>query len=94
MDREDMYEVIRAIAVANDSYDLDTTRGGEPDYRRSENRQWDKVICVVCTGCAKPLGQYENREGLAFCYECRDVLFPELGSLKESWRKRHYLWRF
>ena len=44
---------------------------------RSRNRQWDYIICTVCTGCGKPLSRYENLRGLAFCVSCREILFPE-----------------
>ena len=51
-------------------------RSGE-DTRTSSRRLWDRVIRVVCTGCGETLGRYENERRLAFCYECRSVLFPE-----------------
>ena len=44
---------------------------------RSGHRQWDYIICTVCTGCGKPLTRYENLRGLAFCVSCREILFPE-----------------
>ena len=65
-------------------------RSSDEDYNRNDNecdrnlgtwrsnkRQWDKIICTVCTGCGKPLGRYENLNRLAFCLACREVLFPE-----------------
>ena len=51
---------------------------------RSKSRQWDYIICKVCTGCGKQLGRYENLKGYAFCFSCREILFPETVIYQES----------
>ena len=45
--------------------------------RRSFGGQWNFVVRAVCLGCGRTLGRYENLHRLAFCYNCRKVLFPE-----------------
>jgi hypothetical protein len=45
--------------------------------RRSFGGQWDYIVRAVCLGCGRTLGRYENLHRLAFCYNCRKVLFPE-----------------
>jgi len=58
---------------------------------RSTNRQWDYILCIVCTGCGKPLGRYENLNRLAFCHSCREILFPETVAPREShWKNSPY----
>jgi hypothetical protein len=47
---------------------------------------WDYLICRICAGCGKPLGKYEYRNNLAFCYQCRKILFPETVSPDETFR--------
>jgi hypothetical protein len=72
---------------------IETIKGGYKKLRsrkscyRSTNRQWDRIIRTLCTGCGKPLGRYENQKRLAFCFECRRILFPDTINPKESWRK-------
>jgi hypothetical protein len=80
------YEVDNAIEVCRN--------GHYEDYRqrqktwRAKNRQWDRVICMVCAGCGKPLNRYDNLKKHAYCPECRDILFPEVGSPRESFKRR------
>ena len=83
MDKYEMYEVEKAIRAysANKPHE-------RPSNWRSENRQWDYIICTVCTGCGKPLSRYENHKGLAFCFSCREILFPETVTLDKSRRQR------
>ena len=57
---------------------------GRPAYRRSEHRQWDYIICKVCTGCGSRLSRYDNVKGYAFCFSCREILFPETVIYQES----------
>lgn len=49
------------------------TRGGS----RSRGGQWDYMVRAVCIRCKKTLTRYELLNGLAFCFNCRRVLFPE-----------------
>ena len=51
---------------------------------RSYDRKWDYIVCTLCTGCGKPLGRYENLNRLAFCRNCRALLFPETVSPEHS----------
>jgi hypothetical protein len=69
-----MYEVKKAIEAYSGANSSCEKRFGS---RRSKNRQWDYIIRTVCTGCGKTLGQYENLNGFAFCFDCRKILFPE-----------------
>lgn len=78
-------EITHAIETIKDGYKNQRSR--KPSYR-STNRQWDCIICTMCTGCGKPLGRYENQNRLAFCFECRKILFPDTINPKESWRKQ------
>jgi len=75
MDRCDMYYYRnRAIKAQNGSRGA-FSRRQRP--WRSESRQWDCIVRVVCLGCGNTLGRYERINRLAFCFNCRDVLFPE-----------------
>ena len=49
-------------------------------------RLWDRIICKVCLGCGQKLSRYEHKLPYAFCFECRDVLFPETVTAKELWQ--------
>lgn len=82
-----LYEITHAIQALNNRY-----KAPEKIDRnwRSPSRQWDRIICRICTGCGKRLGRYENRKNLAFCYNCREILFPESVTPKEAWRKRRF----
>jgi hypothetical protein len=51
---------------------------------RSKSRQWDYIICKVCTGCGKQLSRYDNLKRYAFCFSCREILFPETVINQES----------
>jgi hypothetical protein len=53
-------------------------------YSSYERRQWDYIICKVCTGCGKQLSRYDNLNGYAFCFSCREILFPETVIYQES----------
>ena len=55
-----------------------------PKIWRSKRRQWDYIICKVCTGCGKQLRRYDNLKGYAFCFSCREILFPETVRYQES----------
>ena len=91
MDKDKMYEIIRAIEAIQGDYYTDENRPKtlrSKDWR-SENRMWDYIICRVCAGCGKPLGRYEYRNNLAFCYQCREILFPESVSPHETFRNRN-----
>jgi len=57
--------------------DLRRINGRRPKGWRSPHRQWDYIVCTVCLGCGKPLGRYENMKRLAFCENCREILYPE-----------------
>lgn len=77
---DDMYEVSGAIEAQQTEYS---------DYRspaswRAKDRQWDAIICTVCVGCGKPLGRYENLNRLAYCFDCRMILFPETINASQS----------
>ena len=82
-----MLEVIKAIEDAGRKYKVKVPK---PKNWRSPNRQWDRIIRTVCTGCGRPLGRYENENKLAFCYQCRRILFPETMPSKESWQRKKY----
>ena len=85
MDEYDMmYKATEAHNGRPESYRI------APQSWRSANRQWDSIVCTVCTGCGRPLGKHENLKRLAFCLECRKILFPETVSPKESLRKRPF----
>ena len=60
----------------------------EYDAQFPTNRKWDRIICKVCIGCGQRLSQYENKLSFAFCFYCRDVLFPETVTAKEAWQKK------
>ena len=91
MNKNKMYEIIRAIEAIQGNYYAYNSR--PKIYRsknwRSENRMWDYIICRVCTGCGKPLGKYEYQKNLAFCYQCREILFPESVTPHEAFHNRH-----
>lgn len=84
-----MYEVKNAIEACKGDYNGYKRQSG---YRRSNNRQWDYIICKVCIGCGKPLSRYDNLRGYAFCFKCRKTLFPETidHSQARGKRFRHY----
>ena len=85
---EKMYEPKKTIETYNGYYSPYQKR---TKAWRSTNRLWDKIICMICTGCGKPLGRYENLNRLAFCLECREVLFPEtVRPRKPYWRNSSY----
>ena len=85
MDKYKIYEVIKAIESCQRDYSVNESRDNS---WRSKNRQWDYIICTVCTGCGKRLSPYENHKGLAFCFSCREILFPETVTLDKSRRQR------
>ena len=85
MNRYEIDEVNRAI---NDQRYSSCYYGNRPNAYRSENRQWDRIIGVACTGCGKIMNRYDTRQGHAFCYNCRSLLFPEGNNPKPSRFKR------
>jgi hypothetical protein len=80
-----MYEVESAIEVCNSGYNAYKRRS--EDWR-SKHRQWDYIICKICTGCGKALSRYDTLKGHAFCYQCRQILFPETVNTHKSYGKR------
>ena len=92
MDQYKMDEIIRAIEACNGNYNL---YGKNPSTGPYKKKQWDKIICVLCTGCRKPLGKLENRKRLVYCSECREILFPETISPEETLHnmRRYSKWR-
>jgi len=62
-------------------------RTKKPRGSRSYERRWDHVVRAICSGCGKTLSLTEGQRGLAFCYDCRRVLFPETLPSKKSYRK-------
>ena len=81
MNRYEIDEINRAI---NAQHGSDRYYENRPDTVRSENRQWDYIIGVACTGCGKILNRYDTRNGFAFCFNCRRFLFRERNYLKPS----------
>ena len=53
------------------------------------NRKWDYII-RICTGCADPLKRYDSQKGYAFCYSCREALFPETITPRKSFDKKYH----
>jgi len=91
MNKDKIYEIIKAVEAIQGDYYTDESRSthGSKSWR-SEHRMWDYLICKVCAGCGKPLGKYEYRNNLAFCYQCRKILFPESVSPKETFRNNNH----
>ena len=85
MDKYKIYDDIKAIESCQRDYSV---RESRENSWRSGHRQWDYIICTVCTGCGKPLSRYENLRGLAFCVSCREILFPETVTPYKSQRQR------
>ena len=80
-----MYEVKSAI----EGYNRNCSGYKEkPAYWRAVHRQWDYIIGRVCTGCGKPLSRYDTLKGYAFCFHCRQILFPETVKAHKSYGKR------
>ena len=88
MNKYKMYEVTKAIEAYKDNY---SAYKRSPKVWRSENRKWDRIIRALCTGC----GKTENLKGLAFCFSCREILFPETVADKKYRRQksRYRTWR-
>jgi hypothetical protein len=80
----DAYKVESAIEAV---YERPSSSKGRPRRWRAKDRQWDAIICTVCVGCGKPLGRYENLNRLAYCFDCRRILFPETINVSESHSK-------
>ena len=78
-------EIARAIEDVKNGYQ---NVRSERSRFRSPDRRWDRILWFVCAGCGKPLGKYETEKKLSYCYECREILFPETIRPIESWRKR------
>ena len=77
MEPEAALEIINAIESAQMNYPIHESDRKEPSKLQSPDRQWDRIVRKVCTGCGNRLGKYENTNNLAFCYECCAILFPE-----------------
>ena len=88
MEPETALEIKNAIESAQENYPICEQRRVEPSKWRSPDRQWDRIINKVCSGCGKRLGRYENKNDLAFCYECREILFPETIPDRKAFMKR------
>ena len=83
MDEYETYEVEKGM----EPYDGNRPYGKSENWR-SAKRQWDRIVCIVCTGCGKPLSRYENLNRMAFCLDCREVLFPETIGPREALRRK------
>ena len=74
------------------AYELYLERSKAPEKRdgslRPYNGRWDYIVCRLCVGCGKPLGRYENLNRLAYCRNCREILFPETVKHDEYSNKR------
>ena len=88
MEQAAALEIKNAIESAQENYPIIQSDGAEPLKWRSPGRQWDRIINKVCSGCGKRLGRYENKNDLAFCYECREILFPESIPARKTFKKR------
>ena len=75
-----MQKVIDAVNAISAKY---YKANNEVGVWRSSYRQWDRIIGTVCIGCGIKLGRYENLNNLAFCFSCREILFPETVTKKE-----------
>ena len=76
MDKYKINEIIKGVGVCyKDTY---SQQKAGYEYRRSKNRKWDRIICVLCVGCGKPLSKYDNLNRHAYCIGCRKILFPRL----------------
>ena len=78
-------EVIRPV---EDDYSENRINDKQSGALRS-NRKWDYII-RVCTGCAEPLRRYDSQKGHAFCYSCREALFPETITPRKSFDKKYH----
>ena len=88
MDKYKMHEDMKASEAYQKRYNAYDRRHKS---WRSGRRQWDYIICKTCIGCGKPLSRYENLRGLAFCFSCREILFPETIP-PYKYRDRRYLY--
>jgi len=74
MNTYEMYQVKQAVDAviggASASY-------GRNEPARSRTHDWDYIVRMVCMGCGGTLRQFELRHNLAFCFRCRQFLFPE-----------------
>ena len=74
MDQHKINEIKRAIEVAS---------GTDAYYHRSRpcdsthQRKGDYIVRVMCSECGVTLGGFEVRNSLAFCFRCRQLLFPQ-----------------
>jgi hypothetical protein len=85
MKPEAVIEIVNAIEAAKENYPIpESSCRKKPSKWRSPHKQWDRIVCKVCGGCGKRLGRYENTNNLAFCYECREILFPESVKARKS----------
>jgi len=67
------------------------TYNNYPEYasgRRYGGKMWDRVVCVICTGCGKPLDRYETLNDLAFWFDCRKILFPDTVVSRRKWKMK------
>ena len=78
------YEIDKINRATNAPYGSDHYYKNRPNTYRSENRQWDYIIGIACTGCGKIMNRYDARCGFAFCFNCRSFLFSERNNLNPS----------
>jgi len=88
MEQAAALEIKNAIESAQENYPIHEPCRAEMSKFQSPNRHWDRIINKVCSGCGKRLGRYENKNDLAFCYECREILFPESIPARKTFKKR------
>ena len=74
MEKCKMYQVDNHPRAPFTSHKLDYRN---PNIPVSKYRENDYAIRMVCMGCKRKLGKYENIHGLAFCYECLKNIFPK-----------------
>ena len=79
------YEVIRPVEDGYSDYRINN----QPGALRSNNKKWDYII-RICTGCEDPLRRYDSQKGHAFCYSCREALFPETITPRKPFDKRYH----
>ena len=68
------YQINDAIKAYNGSK---TAYRKMPPPKRKRKGQWDSIIRIICIGCGRTLGRYENLHRFAYCFTCRKVLYPE-----------------
>ena len=87
MVRYDLSEIDRAIRAHNETYRVHNRRDTRPV--RLRGGRWDFMVRAVCNGCGRTLSQHELRKGLAYCFNCRKVLFSETIPAYEPVRRQN-----